>query len=162
MFIKELLRGHLNVHVLSIQTLKLKKFYFHIPFSMGWNVIKVKIKWFPYVTETIWGFPGLLTVGHLTDLIVGDKAKGRFSKRRQPESKASQIFRTCAYQEVRNVYFSENLTCFVFLLLLRFGLSPYHRRNEDREMFIVQLKEANLGLRQTSRLELFVNIVNNS
>ena len=49
-----------------------------------------------------------------------------------------------------------------FLLLLRFGLLPYHQRNEDREMFIVQLKEANLGLRQTSRLELFVNIVNNS
>ena len=114
MFIKELLRGDLNVHVLSIQTLKLKKFYFHIPFSMGWNVIKVKIKWFPYVTETIWGFPGPLTVGHLTDLIVGDKAKGRFSKRRQPESKACQIFRTCAYQEVRNVHFSENLACFVF------------------------------------------------
>ena len=158
MFIKELLRGDLNVHVLSIQTLKLKKFYFHIPFSMGWNVIKVKIKWFPYVTETIWGFPGPLTVGHLTDLIVGDKAKGRFSKRRQPESKACQIFRTCAYQEVRNVHFSENLAfCF---LLLRFGLLHYHRRNEDREMFIVQLQEANLGLRQTSRLELFVNIVN--
>ena len=56
---------------------------------------------------------------------VGNKAKGRISKRVFQENKARQIFRktnisyplirTCAYQGVRNVRFSENLTCFVFL-----------------------------------------------
>ena len=55
------------------------------------------------------------------------KAKGWISKRVLQENKAGKIFqktnitypvictRTCAYQEVRNVRFSENLTCFVFL-----------------------------------------------
>ena len=58
---------------------------------------------------------------------VGNKAKERISKRVFQENKARQIFRktnisyslirtrTCAYQGVRNVCFSENLTCFVFL-----------------------------------------------
>ena len=57
--------------------------------------------------------------------IVGNKAKGRISKRVFQENKARQIFRktnisyslirTRAYQGVRNVRFSENLACFVFL-----------------------------------------------
>ena len=59
--------------------------------------------------------------------IVGNKAKEWISKRVFQENKARQIFRktnisyplirtrTCAYQGVRNVCFSENLTCFVFL-----------------------------------------------
>ena len=58
--------------------------------------------------------------------LVGDKAKGRISRVFQ-ENKARPIFRktnisfllirarTCAYQGVRNVRFSENLACFVFL-----------------------------------------------
>ena len=58
---------------------------------------------------------------------VGNKPKGRISKRVFQENKAAQIFRktnisyplirTCsgAYQGVRNVRFLENLTCFVFL-----------------------------------------------
>ena len=58
--------------------------------------------------------------------IAGNKAKGRISKRVFQE-KARQIFRktnisyplirtrTCVYQGVRNVRFSENLACFVFL-----------------------------------------------
>ena len=48
---------------------------------------------------------------------VGNKAKGRISKRVFQENKVSQIFRnfTCAYQGVRNVRFSGNLACFVFL-----------------------------------------------
>ena len=58
---------------------------------------------------------------------MGNKAKERISKRVFQENKARQIFRktnisyplictrTCAYQGVRNVCFSENLTCFVFL-----------------------------------------------
>ena len=58
--------------------------------------------------------------------IVGNKAKGQTSKRVFQENKVCQIFRktnmypliptrTCAYQGVRNVHFSENLACFVFL-----------------------------------------------
>ena len=51
--------------------------------------------------------------------IIGNKAKGRISKRVFQENKARQLFRknkrTCAYQGVRNVRFSENLSCFVFL-----------------------------------------------
>ena len=58
---------------------------------------------------------------------IGNKPKGRISKPVFWGSKASQIFRepgisyplihtcTCAYQEVWNVCFSENLACFVFL-----------------------------------------------
>ena len=59
--------------------------------------------------------------------IVGNKAKGRISKWVLQENKARQIFRktdiscllirrsACVYQGVRNVCFSENLACFVFL-----------------------------------------------
>ena len=53
---------------------------------------------------------------------VGNKAKGRISKRVFQESKARQIFRKtnisyplCAYQGVRNIRFSEIVACFVFL-----------------------------------------------
>ena len=58
---------------------------------------------------------------------VGNKAKGRISKWMFQENKAGQIFRktnisyplistrTCAYQGVRNVRFSEILACFVSL-----------------------------------------------
>ena len=58
---------------------------------------------------------------------VGKKAKGRISKRVFQGDKASRIFRntnisyplirtrTCAYQGVRNVCFSKNLACFVFM-----------------------------------------------
>ena len=58
---------------------------------------------------------------------VGYKAKERISERVFQEKNARQIFRkikisyplistrTCAYQGVRNVNFSENLACFVFL-----------------------------------------------
>ena len=59
--------------------------------------------------------------------LVGNKAKGRISERVFQESKARQNFRktnisyplirtrTCAYQGVRNVCFSEILACFAFL-----------------------------------------------
>ena len=59
--------------------------------------------------------------------IVGNKSKGQFSKRVFQENKTRQIFRrtnmayplihvrTCAYQEVKYVCFSENLMYFVFL-----------------------------------------------
>ena len=65
---------------------------------------------------------------HLKNVqIVGNKAEGQISKWLFQEHKARQIFwktnisypltrtRTCVYQGVRNVYFSENLACFVFL-----------------------------------------------
>ena len=60
-------------------------------------------------------------------LCVVNKAKGRISKRVFQENKARQIFwktnisnpliptRTCAYQGVRNVIFSNSLTSFLFL-----------------------------------------------
>ena len=63
----------------------------------------------------------------LHSLFHRQKGKGRISKRLFQENKARQIFRktnisyplirtrTCAYQGVRNVRFSENLMCFVFL-----------------------------------------------
>ena len=54
------------------------------------------------------------------DLFVGNKAKGRISKRVFQESKT----RTCAYQEVRNVCFSEVLACFAFLKH-RFEIRPF-------------------------------------
>ena len=59
--------------------------------------------------------------------IFGNKAKVRISKRVFQENKVRQMFRkanisypligrrTCAYQGVRNVCFSENLVCVVFL-----------------------------------------------
>ena len=59
--------------------------------------------------------------------LVRTKAKERISKQVFQESKARQIFRktnisyllirtrTCAYQEIRNFHFLENLACFVFL-----------------------------------------------
>ena len=59
--------------------------------------------------------------------VVGNKGKGRISKWMLKENKACQVFRkmnisyplihtrTFTYQGVRNVYFSENLVCFVFL-----------------------------------------------
>ena len=75
-------------------------------------------------------------------LIVGNKAKGRISKRAFQENKSHQIFRktnisypvtrtrTCADQGVRNVCFSENLVCcFLETPVLRFALLPYYRRN---------------------------------
>ena len=67
---------------------------------------------------------------------VGNKVKGQISKWVFQENKACQIFRktnisyplirtrTCAYQGVRNVRFSENLTCFVFLKH-RFEIRPF-------------------------------------
>ena len=62
-----------------------------------------------------------------TSQLVGNEAKGWISKRVLQEHKARQIVRktnissplilarTCAYQGVRNVRFSGNLACFVFL-----------------------------------------------
>ena len=59
--------------------------------------------------------------------VVGNKAKGRTSKRVFQERKARQNFRktniayllirtrACTYQGVRNVCFSEILACFAFL-----------------------------------------------
>ena len=59
--------------------------------------------------------------------IVGSKSKGWIPKRMFQENKARQIFRkanisyplirirTCAYQGVKNVRFSEILACFIFL-----------------------------------------------
>ena len=69
----------------------------------------------------------ILKLTKINQHFVGNKAKGRISKRVFHENKAHQIFqkmnisypviraRTCAHQGVRNVLFSGHLTCFVFL-----------------------------------------------
>ena len=64
--------------------------------------------------------------------IVGNKAKGRISKRVFQENKACQIFRktTISYQGVRNVCFSENLACFVFFKY-PFSDSPFCLITDD-------------------------------
>ena len=77
----------------------------------------------------------------LTDLlsilldIVGNKAKEPISKRALQENKTQEIFRktnisypligtrTCVYQVVRNIRFSENLACF-FSCNTRFEIGP--------------------------------------
>ena len=83
---------------------------------------------------------------------VGNKAKGRISKRVFQENKSTPNFpknehflplirtRTCAYQRVRNVWcayqgvrnvcFSENLACFVFMKH-PFWDSPFCRITDD-------------------------------
>ena len=72
-----------------------------------------------------WSNTGSWILSH--HIFVGNKAKGRISKGVFQENKARQIFRktnfsyplirtrTCAYQGVRNVCVSENLTSIVFL-----------------------------------------------
>ena len=72
----------------------------------------------------------------------GESQNGCFKK-----DKACQIFRktnisyplirTCAYQGVRNVRFSENLACFVFFEtpVLRFALLPYYRRYDSHSQW---------------------------
>ena len=72
-------------------------------------------------------FPSTCMYNSFGGQIVHNKAKGRISKRVFQESKTRQIFRKtsisypligtrmCAYQGVRNVRFSGNLMCFVFL-----------------------------------------------
>ena len=79
--------------------------------------------------------------------IVGNKEKGRISKRVFQEKKARQIFRkkrifftpdTHAYvniPEVRNVRFSENLECFAFLKH-PFWDSPFCLITHDMNSFI--------------------------
>ena len=75
---------------------------------------------------------------------VGNKAKGRISKRVFQESKARHNFRKTkisytlirtrmyAYQEVRNVCCSGNfgMLCFLETPVLRFALLPYYRRSD--------------------------------
>ena len=64
------------------------------------------------------------------DEFVGNKAKGRILTRVLKEKQSMPNFPTGAYQGVRNVLFSENLACSVFLvtLILRFAFLPYYQR----------------------------------
>ena len=78
---------------------------------------------------------------------VDNMAKGRISKRVLQGNKARQIFRktnisyplirtrTCAYQGVRNVHFSENLMCFIFLKH-PFWDSPFCLITDDLYSFV--------------------------
>ena len=79
--------------------------------------------------------------------IVGNKAKGRISKRVFHENKASQIFRktnisyplirthTCTYQGVRNVFGKFGFICFLEAPVLRFALWPYYQRHVHEPLF---------------------------
>ena len=102
---------------------------------------------------------------------VGNKTEKRISKRVFQENKACPIFRkrnifyplirtrtyirtyactrtyihtrTCAYQGVKNVCFSENLTCFCSLEtpVLIFTLLPYYRWNIPRSSWYIWLNK---------------------
>ena len=82
-----------------------------------------------YAAKKVISFTQVLLCPFLLLQFVGNKAKGRISKRVFQENKAHQILRktnifyplihkrTYAYQGVKDVRFSENLVCFVFLKL---------------------------------------------
>ena len=87
----------------------------------------------------------------------GNKAKGRISKRLFQESKPRQIFRKtnisyplirtrrCAYQGVRNVRFSGNLACFVFLKH-SFWDSPFYLITDELWKPVARRKEITIRL----------------
>ena len=89
---------------------------------------------------------------------VGNKTKGRISKRLFQENKARQIFRkmkisypmihtrTCAYQGVRNVRFLENLLCFVFLLPPLCDL-PFCLTTDDLRLILPSYRNQSTNLR---------------
>ena len=104
-----------------------------------------------------------------SDYIVGNQAKGWISKRVFQENRARQIFRktnisyplirtrTCAYQGVRNVLFSENLACFVFLKHpfwdLRFCLiTDDMMGSEEHTSLLPLLKALWRGLKDESKI----------
>ena len=68
---------------------------------------------------------------HLQAQIVGNKAKGRISKRVFQENRARRICRKTNISYplirtgVRNVRFSENLACFVFFWNTHFAIRPF-------------------------------------
>ena len=73
-----------------------------------------------------------LHIPFLNLYFVGNTPKERISKRVFQENKATFLtsIRTCTYQRVRNVRFSENLACF-FFLKHPFWDSPYWLVNDD-------------------------------
>ena len=91
---------------------------------------------------------------------VGNKEKGRISKRDFQKNKASQIFkktnvsyhlirtRMCACQEIRNVRFLENLCvlCFLERPVLRFALFPLLPTINSRGLGTIILFLKGLGL----------------
>ena len=103
---------------------------------------------------------------------VGNKAKRGISKRVFQESKAHQNFRktnisyplirtrTSAYQEVKNVCFSEILACFAFLKHPRFAFLPYYRRKVSRfsPVFFVYYLSLVPSLLQLDKVILFLMI----
>ena len=90
--------------------------------------------------------------------MVGNKAKGRISKRVLKENQAHQVFQKtnisyslirtnkCGYQWVRKVCFLEKLACFCFLVtpILIFAISPYYRRHIVLKWHFVALFPSNL------------------
>ena len=98
--------------------------YWGVTKKVVWKIVRFA-KWQLFIDTIIWKF-------------VGNKAKGRTSKRVLPEKKARQIFRrtnifyprTYAYQRVKNVRFfgKFGVLCFLETPILRFALLPYYRR----------------------------------
>ena len=99
-----------------------------------------------------------------TCYLVGNKAKGQISKRVFQEKKARQIFRIfwkmnisyplihkriCAYEGVRNVRFSENLACFVFLLpfcLITDNFPNLRKKEWQKILILSKINHINLFL----------------
>ena len=97
--------------------------------------------------------------------IVDNKAKGRTSKRGFQENIARQIFQkrnisyplirtpTGAYQGARNVPFSENLACFVFLKHL-FWDSPFCLITDAMKLLIASILQYGQLLRRSDNCSL--------
>ena len=87
----------------------------------------------------------ILKLTKINQHFVGNKAKGRISKRVFHENKAHQIFqkmnisypliraRTCDHQGGKKCYFFRtfDVLCFLETPALRFTLSPYYRRFKE-------------------------------
>ena len=106
-----------------------------------WFLKNVKDKFVKLIPNLLHFFPWQLKKYVLLQHFVVNKAKGRISKRVFQKNKARQIFRktNISYPDthtyvcvsgVRNVRFSENLACFVFLKH-PFWDSPFCLINDD-------------------------------
>ena len=64
----------------------------------------------------------------------GESQNGYFKKLKHAKFSEKQTFYTCEYQQLRNVCFSENLACFVFVKH-PFWDSPFCLITEEMESF---------------------------
>ena len=112
--------------------------------------------------------------------LVGNKTKGRISKRVFQENNARQVFRktnmsnplirtrTCAYQGIRNVRFFGKFDVLFFIEtpVLRFALLSYYRRSELIRHYRVDLMHPHLFRKNPNRscskkvINKYVNTLN--